>query len=495
MQRVTTAALGLCLAGSVGVAQTEWPQIHPTRVEVEGTGAEARASVVAVNTSVESLLHKLAEKTDRRLEGFGPDGSPALVTVELVDRPLVQVLEYVLGSVGLSYELQPGVLRIVDGEAEVADVDILEARALAHYLRATTAFPAHEEAAQARLDQGRLEERRGNPSAAFEHYQAMLEGYPRSELVPEARLLSGAVLEHMGRYSEAHTQYLAVTSLPSGDPRRNEARLALARCQLELSNPSFTVLMVRRLEEDEPTGDPVVKSQRLLLLARALERAELSLEALEVLDDLERLGGPVEQALEAMEVRAAALEDLDMLEPAARAWIVVARENTGDPARRAYERAAELSVRAGDELSVLFVAKEAEARELGADLATYVRRARLALGLDVDLASGDVSYEERWQIVQDWLLEERNDRADPELARLFAERREMTPELARDVCLLHARRLYDERGLEPSLAALREARRDLEDESVRAAFDLFAGRLLEGERAYVRAAAAYEGDF
>lgn len=494
MRILPTALIALASFAGRAHAQSEWQQIHPTRVEVAGRGAEARATVVAVNVSVETLVDRIAERTDRRVEGFGPSGNPALVTVELIDRPLMQVLEVVLGSVGLSFELQPGVLRILDAEAESHDVRLLEARSLAHYLRATTTFPNHPLAAKARLDQGELEERRGNLEAAFDHYQSMLEGFPYSDLVSDAHLMSGAVLEKLGRYAEAHTEYLSVTRLPNTDPRRNQARLALARCQLELSNPSFAVLMVRRLEEEEPTSDIEIHSERLTLLAKALELAEMPMEALEVLDQLERLGGPLVHAIEAMEIRARALEALDLLQAASRAWLVVARERSGADAHAAYRRAADLTERVGDPLSVLFIAKEAAIASPPLDLSGYLRRARLDLGLDVDL-SGEVPAEERWKIVQHWMQEERFDRADPELQRLFEQRGALDPALARDVVVRFAERTYVRSGLESALGALREGRRDATDPAIRAAYDLRAGKLLESERAYVRAAAAYHGDY
>ncbi len=487
-------ALALSISPAFGF-QTDWPRIHPTRVEVVGTDAQARATVIATNVSVESLIDKIAARTDRRVEGFGPGGLPALVTVELVDRPLMQVLEVVLGSVGLTFEIQPDVLRILDADAESEDVEILEARALAHYLRATTAFPNHSLVAEARLDQGGLEEARGNFEAAFDHYQALIESFPLSDRIPDAHLASGMVLEKLGRFAEAHTQYLEVTRLPGTDPRRNIARLSLARCQLELSNPSFAVLMVRRLEEEEPTTDLNVQSERLALLATALERAEMPMEALEVLDRLERLGGPLTYAVQAMEVRALSLEGLGLLEAASRAWLVVARESGGAAAHDAYIRAAELTERIGDSLSVLFLAKEAELADPPLDLSVYVRRARLELGLAIDLESGSVPPEERWEIVQNWMSEGRFDRADPELARLVTERRSLEEVLASEIVLTYAKRVYEVQGLESALGSLREARRDASNQAVRAAYDYQAGKLLEGERSYVRAAAAYEGEY
>ena len=475
--------------------QEEWPRVRPTRVEIVGSGTQARATVVAANLSIEALVLRIADRTSRRVEGIGLGGIPSLVTVELVDRPLLQVLEIILGSAGLTFELQPGVLRIIDAGTEPEDVDFLEARSLAHYLRATTQFPNHPLAADARLDQGELEESRGNFEAAFDHYQALVENFPYSERVPDAHLASGKVLERLGRYSEAHTQYLEVTRLPATDPRRNRARLALARVNLETSIPSVAVLMVRRLEEEEPTADLSVQSEHLILMATALERSELPLEALEVLDRLERLGGPVGHTADAMEVRARALEGLDLLEAASRAWLVVARERGGVASHAAYNRAADLVEQTGDSLAALFLAKEAAKAEPPLDLSPLVRRARLDLGLDVDLATADISPEERWDIVQRWMAEDRFDRADPELARLVTERSSLSEALASEVVLRYADRIYETRGLESALGALREARRDASTPAVRAIYDLRAGKLLEGERSYVRAAAAYEGEY
>lgn len=473
------------------LAQEDWPQARPTRLEVTGSGLEQRATVVATNANLETLMRTLAERSGRLLEGpRPPDLAPALVTVELIDRPLTQVLEYVLGSVGLDYELSPSTLRLLRAPDEQPSAEDLLARSMATYLRAASLFPQAPEQERARLDQGRVELLRGNSEAALFHFTSLIDTHPRSPLVPDAQLLAADLLASLERYEEAHTLYLRVTELPAKDPRRGQARLGLARCQMELSNPSFTVLMLRRLERDSPSEDPREKGQRLLLLARALERSALPVEALEALDELERLGAPLELQVEAMQVRALALERLEYVPAAGRAWMVVARETRGAAAGAAYRRAAEIALSQGEPLSVLFIEKELSQRgaEVAAvDLGPLVFDARLALGLSVDWGAADPGRQAQ--------AARRAAQLDPAAARpiweaLLSRGEALAPELRLEAARALAQLLVDSEGLDAALSVLAGVRALDPDDN-----DRLAGELCQRAREFERAAQAFLGRY
>jgi tetratricopeptide (TPR) repeat protein len=480
-------ALLLLLTGT----QENWPQARPTRVEVTGTGIEQRVTLVATNANLESLMRSLAERSGRILEGpRQPDLAPALVTVELFDRPLTQVLEYVLGSVGFDYELSPTNLKLMRPANEEPPSDEVLARAMATYLRATSLFPEAREQARARLDQGQVELLRGNPEAALFHFMSLIDTHPRSPLVPDAQLSAADLLARLGRFEEAHTLYLRVTELPAEDARRGRARLGLARCQMELSNPSFTILMLRRLERDSPSNDPIQKGQRLLLLARALESSELPVEALETLDELERLGAPLDLQVEAMEIRALALERLEYVPAAGRAWMVVARQTRGQTAAEAYRRAAEIALAQDEPLSVLFIEKELAQR--GAEVAAagideLVFDARLALGLSVDWRSADP---ERQRTAARRLLEIDPAEAQAIWEGLLAGGDELAPALRLEAAQSLARLLSSSAGLDAALAVLASVR-TLDPETN----DELAGELCQRAREFNRAAQAFLGRY
>jgi tetratricopeptide (TPR) repeat protein len=452
---------------------------------------DQRATLVASNANLETLLSQLARDSGRQLRLTGdPAAAPALVTVELYDRPLTQVLEYLLGSVGLDYELDPTTLKVLPAlEADEASGDLL-ARSLATYLRASKLYPDAQEVEQALLEQGRIEVQRGHPEAALVHFNSLLDGHPDSALIPDARLEAAHLLAKLERYDEAHTLYLRVTELPLGDARRNRARLGLARCQMELSNPSFTVLMVRRLQADSPSDDPRELADRLLLLAGALERSELPVEALGSLDELERLGAPIEVQVAAMEIRARCLERLEYTPAAGRAWMVVARERRGTEAAQAYRRAAEIAATQGDALAVLFIAKEFASRGLEStsiELDSLAFDARLELGLPVDWATAPSEQ----QLAAARRFSSQGDSSAVDIWRaLQARGEELVPAERLEVGQALARAILDEEGLDASLAIL-AALRPLDN----AACDQLAGELCQRARDFTRASQAFLGRY
>jgi tetratricopeptide (TPR) repeat protein len=495
------ALLGMALgprafgAAPSQTAPSRWDSTDPLVVEVDPTGPRDRASVRAANASLERVVGELARRTGRVVEGLTGPGRNALVTVELIDRPVEQILEFVLGSAGMRAELRPGLLRVLPDDSETLSPERLRERALALYLRSTMEHPDHPAAERGRLSQGAVEEARGNLSAALEHYQTLIEFYPESPLHAEAHLRSGSALERLGRFAEAANEYRVAASGEESAPQHAPAKLGLARCRIELGNPDLAEIMIDMLDDAIPPSSRAEAAERGLVRAQAQVLREEFVEALATLDQLDRLGQPDSTLARSMELRAMAFEGLDLYREASRFWLVHARQTTGERSVQAFERAAQLAVEDDDPLGVLFVAAEAERAGSPAALGRMARAARLELGLLVDLEADDVTDVERVEVAEGWVAEGKTSAARPVLADLHARRTELLVSLRPRTAVAWARCLYAEDGLENALAALREARPAISDHDQRQPLDLLAAELLEGERQFTRAMAAYEGRY
>ncbi|MEO0650268.1 MAG: tetratricopeptide repeat protein [Planctomycetota bacterium] len=483
--------------GSVANAtpQTDaWESDAPLIVEIDPSGPRDRGSVRALNASLERVVDEIARRTGRIVEGLSGAERSALVTIELRDRPLDEILTIALGAAGLRHELHPGVLRVLPDDSAELGPERLRERAMVSYLRATTRFSGHPAAERGRLSQGEVEEARGNLYAAYEQYQTLLDNYPSSTLTYEAHLRSGSALERMGRYADAVIEYQIASKADQSLPQHAPARLGLARCQIELGNPDLADVMIDTLDDAAPATSREEAAERGLVRAKAQLLREEEVEALATLDQLDRFGLPDDQLARSMELRAMAFEGLDLYREASRFWLVFAAEADPGRAAIAYERAASLAERDNDPLAVMFVAAEAERAGSEADLGPMARRARLQLGLLVDL-DADVPAVERIEICERWVSEGRFPAARPTLSELHAGREDLPAPLRPRAALAWARCLYDENGLEAALAALREARATIAVQADRAPLDLLAADLLERERQFQRAMHAYEGRY
>jgi tetratricopeptide (TPR) repeat protein len=490
--------------------RAEAPVSVPLVVEhrVDGDGVEY-ATVVGSNVSLFTVARRLAEASNRLLFGFEERALAApLVSLELRDRPLEEVLEYALGSAGLVAELSPSVLQ-VRPDRLVGDRDGLLMRALVFYSRSSMRQPSGPLAPSSRLAQGRIEEERGNDDAAIGHYQLLLESHPASPLVLEASLRIGLVLARQREWTLALDQFTQLTEIsPEAldessalvrplEEYQATARLEIARCNLELGRSEFALLILNVLERESPQVERSVVVDRGLVRAQAYLAGEAWLEALRVLDGLDRGHMPSAAAIEALGIRARAFEGLDLRKEAARAWLTLARQ-VEDPERaQAYRRAAELFLALQDHLGVLFLAGEVARSGSSADIGTEERLARAALGLEVALDAENSSVQERYEAAV--RAAEREDWSQVgTLVRPLVRELELVPlDLRDEIVLAHAQYEYVTTGLEAALAALREARVVMQRIAPDAVgrLDGYAGQLLEDNRLYELALEAYDGRY
>jgi tetratricopeptide (TPR) repeat protein len=357
-------------------------ELEPALVELEHRAGVELWTVRARESSVSALLERVAELSGRAVDATSAVARAPLVTVALDRRPLDQVLEFALGSAGLRAEVTAEEIRVRadDGAGDTAD----QAAGLAAeaWARAAARYPRHPAAATARLAQGELEELRGRNEAARSRYLDVLARDPASSASAEAYLRAGRIAAARGDWSEASEHFRALANLAGAGEYRAIARVELARTTLELGDAASALHILDALETSHPC------SERTELTARALVRIEALLAAGRPQDALLELESRAAgfDALGARAVpalRARALQGADLSAEAARAWLLVAREEPGPARGEHYRTAARLAAQAGDPAAVLFVAREARAAGFGTLVAELEECARAELGLAV----------------------------------------------------------------------------------------------------------------
>ncbi|HVS08617.1 MAG TPA: tetratricopeptide repeat protein, partial [Planctomycetota bacterium] len=386
--RVTSAILALIPALSVPSARAQEPPAPARfRVSVEQLDGETWCSISAQDASLQELMGDLARRAGLQLEGFERVSRTALVSAEIRHRPLREALGFVLGSVGLRVDPRVGTLVIRSGLHDQAGPGELREEALAAYLGALRSFPDHPAAAEAELSQARIEEQRGNLAAARGHYESLVADHPASELVPSALFDCGELLASQREWQAASQKYADLLRLDREHGLENAARIALARCTLELGDAQRALHMIDALDTLQPLTPREDGSARAHIRARAQLVLGLPHRALEALDALQSGPRAAESMRETLEVRALALEAVGEPAAAGRAWIACAERRSGSAQIAAWREACRLALAAGDELGALFVAGLGRRAGAGAEFTAIEREARTRLGLEeADLA-------------------------------------------------------------------------------------------------------------
>jgi tetratricopeptide (TPR) repeat protein len=172
--------------------------------------------------------------------------------------------------------------------------------------------------------------------------------------------------------------------------------------------------------------------------------------------------------------------------------MIFAREAANPEERTAaFEKAAELSLAAGDELGALFVCREAARSGADEGLGALAHTARLRLGLDEE--EPPTTIEERLALAESSLAKGERARAAELFEGLYLARGALAePDQARVLAGWSAV-LLDRVGLEAALEVLAKARASFEDPLAARTLDLAAASLLESEGRFDEAAEAYRG--
>jgi hypothetical protein len=463
----------------------------PLEIAVSGTPGRELVTVVGSNVPLDRLLARLATAVGRELEGIDDTMRPDLVTVELRERPLAEVLEICLGAVGLRAEVSSYVIRVRSTPTTGRTPTRLREAAMATYARGLNGFSDHPDAPLARLSQAAIEETNGNLGAAVEHYHALIETFRTSPEVHTARWRMALALQRLGLWAEASAQLRTLASHAGAEELHGAARLELARCALELGNPVLAQNMLEALDRTHPVAEREVRADRELLKARTHLAQEDALRALQVVEAAAARGWSTEQEMEAMWVRARAFEYLALPKEAARAWLILGVHGPVASRPLALERSARLSLEANDELASLFVAAIGRKSELADAFEEPSLEARRRLGLELDVSSLEAPL--RLELVEEYLREDRLDEATPLLETLHAERVDLEHEQFIRLARLRAAHTNALVGVDAALDVLRDARWELEDREDRQPLDMAAAELLERARRYDRAFLAYEG--
>ena len=350
-------------------------------VSIEVIDGDPLCTVVVEDESIRRVLNELAGYLEVQLLGFDGVQRTALVTTDLRRRPVRQVLEFLLGSVGLRAQLRADTLTVVEDKPLAIDRGTLLQIASANYLRAQTLFPGHPLAASARISQGRLEELRENWTGAMEHYHTVAENYSTSEECAESLFRAGLMNERMSQWPEANLLFRQLVNLPAVHDFEALGRVELARCLIRTQDYSNAIHLLKVLSDRFPPRNIDDARTRDLLGAEALIGTDDYIQALRKLERLENSGLDREDRLTVHSLRAAALEGLEMRSEAGRAWLIYAKDVSGAEHSRAIEKAVRLAWAEQDDLSVLFAAGHANDPVLDTLLAPFINAARENLGL------------------------------------------------------------------------------------------------------------------
>jgi len=472
------------------------PDVHLLTSESEGT---IWCTLHADGVSAAAIAYALAE--DLSLE-FQVDESLAAQAATLVDvhldrRPIDQVLEFTLGSVGLSHRLSSatettrGTLRVLPAAEHLADATLL---AEAAWARAISLYPRHPSTPHARFAQGDLAESRNELTLALGRYQDLTERHAGKDEAFQAQLRSGVILQRLGRWSEASILLRDLASNSAAATVQPATRLELARCMLQLGDPDDAVHVLAALETIYPASG-ALHSERLVVRAACENALGQSMEALRTLDEAEP-NVPIRRRAEALRVRAVALQAIDLVGEAARAWVLAARESTGPDIATALDQAARLALADGDTLGVLFVAREADRAGYSAIVEPYATKARQLL--DLESADAGEDFDAVLERAEGHLASGEYDSAS-DLVRPFLSRTDgpaaMTEDAIVRVAIVRAGCLDGQRGIDAALGFLRGVRTRLSALESRSKLDLAAASLLEERLLFDRALDAYRGSY
>lgn len=481
----------LCLVvGLSGLRQIEQPKAFTLQMEeVDGT---LLVTLVADNASAREIAEAIALELDLEVEGFEGVQRSALVTAHLERRPTTQVLEYVLGSVGLEARTRSGVLSVQSAEQELT-AEALYLRALAGYARATALFPNHPLAVDARFAQGDIEEKRGSFQAALGHYEQVLEKYRTSPRMPEALHRAGLMLATLGRWGDAANQFVELANVAEDPYLAERSRLELARCMVHTQSAARALHTLDLLDQSHPCLEDEACIERDLVRVEAMVATGEALEGLRLLDRLDGFELSLANEGESLRLRAQAFEALELWPEASQAWLVWSQAAPFDQRARALHKAAELALFAEDELAVVFIWQTASAQGLQEGLEGLHRQALEGLGIEEAPSPGDPSVMETLDLAEEWGGSGDWTRASAAMAPLYQDRRAFDEPLLSRVTAVWASCVEAEVGLEEAIAVLRENRSALQDIDNRRLLDRRAAELYESHGLFDRAIDAYQG--
>lgn len=458
-------------------------------IEVERVDGDRVCNISAKDVFPSHLLAALAVRLDRRLVGLDAVELGKHISIDLRDRPVDQALTYILGTCGLRGRLTSTTIEVQSEVAGDAPVEEIESAAELAYMRALRSFPHSFEAPASEFAIAKIQERRGNLTAAQAHYDLIVQEHSTSELVPYALLRSGMLLQELGNPSDAWTEFSSLLNLDREHPYGVQARLALARLSVELGDPQRGLYVMDALDNVQPATEPADLAERLRIRALCFEKLDAPMDSLRLIDQAERIEG---ETPESLELRALALETSDRGGEAVRAWMTLSERAPEERLGHIFGNAARLAYELGDDMGVLFIHRQAESYGAESKAQLWAVRSRERLGLpsmslNDSTTESQLAYAE--SLWRDGFAEQALDAARP-LITLGATRNE---EQYMRALVLYARAADASGRLDDAISTLRLALVTINVPDNRGVIYSLAGELYELHGRFEDAINAYEG--
>lgn len=483
------AILTLLVATFDAAAQATAPKLFVDSVYIDG---ELLVSVEARDKQVNEVVAAIAKEAGLEVTGFEPDKRQPLVAVELSQRPLDMVLEFVLGSVGFEYDRAGTTLNVHGHEG---DTPGLLNRAQVAYARATNSYPKSSHAPGARLAQGWIAEQKGDLSSALNMYQLVPEVYPNSTEVAEAYYHSGHISEELGNWRDAVQSYDKLSETSIEHNFHAQQRLGRARCDIALGDPVGALYKLKTLDLNMPARTDAELAERTLVRARAHNGQRDYKAALIDLDEIDQLNSPLVTSPEYLRTTAIALEGLGLFGPAGQSWLAYAKGAKGSDRQSALEMAVELFLQADDEVNALFAVRFGEEFGQTPKLAMLKEQLYDRLGLselEPEAQPGNSPAERLERAEAAWNDDDVGG-AYGELGPMIANPGQLTDAQRTTASGLWARCLDRLEGIDSAMAFLRTTRPTIQSLENRTKLDLVAAGLFEARDMYDEAVDAYGG--
>jgi tetratricopeptide (TPR) repeat protein len=485
-------------AGAASLALAGPQDRELIQVESRRMDGELLISVSASDKPLDHIVGAIAHEAGLAVSGF-EGRRQRLVTVDLVDRPVDMVLEFVLGTVGLEFDLEGNHVAVLGHDPE--DLTTLRLAAGRSYQRALNAFPASDQAPAAYLAQAWLAEQAGDLGGAINLYQVVATQYPNYPELAAAEYHTARLHEALGSWRDAVLHYDRLSELKVDHDFHAGLRLGQARCKIELGDPAGAIFLLQNLDLHAPALDDDERAARILVHAQANNARYDYHGALADLDRIDQLRSFLVTSPEYQRNTAIALEGLELFGPAGRAWLAYAERAQGSDQRSAVELAVELFLDADDEAAALYAVRFGKQLGGSSRLDALEQVIEERLGMDrLELPEGGSRTgaspnQERLARAEAAWSEDDLAGAYSELAPLIADPRGLTESDRAGALCLWARCLERLEGLPQAIDVLRANRAGLDSLDNRMRLDVVAAELFEAHELFDAAVDAYAGTY
>ncbi|MFT7670497.1 MAG: tetratricopeptide (TPR) repeat protein [Planctomycetota bacterium] len=449
---------------------------------------------------VRGLMESLCRKLDYELTGFEDIDSSATVSVFLHHRPLGVTVEYLLGAAGLAgtvgtkrIDVNTQSLPFPSSEHSLRAAEISFISALQRFPEGPFALNAREELAEISL-------LAGEPEKAARHYDMLAGASTIFADEVSARMKAGLLYVDLQEWGNAIPHFQEVGNIEIKESMSDEefttlalARRELARCILMRGEARRAYYMLSGLNQVIAPRDTKDETIRLSLSARAKIGMGDYDEGLLELDRALQMGAIYIDEFDSMDLRATALEAKGHPVEAATAWIHFSRGKKEEVKQASFVKAAQIALSVeGEELGVILLHKHATNEGVGDALIPYLNEARTRLGLDAaSYTDGTITM--RLRRAMALVSTGFNDEATATFKSVARDFRDLSANDRVEFALTYAPLVEKKNGPTFAVDVLRKVVESLESVENRTKLYLLAGEILERNKMFDDAAAAYGG--